>query len=332
MLFGDMCKRGGRVNIRDEMMELLTRTSSACLMGAEVRAALDEKVSHCLHDLEQGMQSYSVFATYLPTERHRKRDAARKTMGEVFKKILAERRRNKSTGKHADMIDKFLSCSYAPSGKQLTDEEITGLCIAAFFGGMHNSAITTAWVLLYMHDDQPDILARCREEVNRAYQSCGGVLDYKTLNTMTLLKVCVKEALRLRPPLVILMRTLMSQISVCGYDVAPGTIVVTCPPVSHRIEEIYPDPEAYKPDRWLERDEKSLPAHSFIAFGDGPRRCLGEHFGNLQIMTIVAHCLQHFDMKLVDGAPGASFQGMVVGPEGDCLADLKPRYPAAAGA
>lgn len=217
-----------------------------------------------------------------------------------------------------------MESTYSGGKQELTDEEITGLCIAAFFGGMHNSAITSAWTLLYIHD-QPEILERVKKEVAEVYKSSGGKLDYKTLNTMTFLKACVKESLRLRPPLVILMRTLQSKINVCGYDVAPGTVVVTCPPVSHRIEALYPEPEAFNPDRWFSRDEKSLPQHSFIAFGDGPRRCLGEHFGYLQIMVIVAHCLQNYDLTLVNGCPGASFQGMVVGPEGDCLADIKPR-------
>lgn len=320
--FPDLAKRG-RINIRNEMMELLTRTSTACLMGAEARAALHEGVAECLHDLEQGMQSYSVFATYLPTARHRKRDAARKKIGALFSKILDERRKNTSSTRPQDIIDKLMQSSYSGGGQQLNDDEITGLCIAAFFGGMHNSAITTAWTLLYIHDN-PKILERAKHEVAQVYKDSGGKLDYKTLNTMTFLKACVKESLRLRPPLVILMRTLQSQINVCGYNVAPGTVVVTCPPVSHRIESIYPDPETFNPDRWLERDEKSLPQHSFIAFGDGPRRCLGEHFGNLQIMMIVAHCLQNYDLRLVNGCPGASFQGMVVGPEGDCLVDIKP--------
>eukprot|EP00747_Dinoflagellata_sp_TGD_P047591 gnl/TRDRNA2_/TRDRNA2_145094_c2_seq1.p1 gnl/TRDRNA2_/TRDRNA2_145094_c2~~gnl/TRDRNA2_/TRDRNA2_145094_c2_seq1.p1 ORF type:complete len:310 (+),score=27.32 gnl/TRDRNA2_/TRDRNA2_145094_c2_seq1:37-930(+) len=293
-------------------------------MGAEVREALRSRgVSQYLHDLEEGMQSYSVFAPYIPTPRHRRRDAARKEMGKFFSEILAERRKCPTESKHVDMIDKLLNAAYSPSGQKLSDEEITGMCIAAFFGGMHNSAITSAWTLIYIHNDRK-LLARLRAEQKEACGESGHKMDYKSLSAMPLLKACVKEALRLTPPLVLLMRTVMKPITACGYTIAPGTVVATCPPVAHRIESLYPDPEAFTPDRWTEKVDKDIP-HSFIAFGDGARRCLGEHFGYLQVMTIVSHCLQHYDLEVLDGIPKAGFQGMVCGPEGGCRAKFRLR-------
>eukprot|EP00929_Paragymnodinium_shiwhaense_P089692 TRINITY_DN4984_c0_g1_i1.p1 TRINITY_DN4984_c0_g1~~TRINITY_DN4984_c0_g1_i1.p1 ORF type:complete len:542 (-),score=150.92 TRINITY_DN4984_c0_g1_i1:406-1791(-) len=324
-LFDDCFKRGKPINIRHEAFELLMRTTTACLMGAEVRAALKDGVAEYLEDLEQGMQSYSVFAPYVPTPRHIKRDAARKKLCELFRPIIAARRKA-AGGKTEAMIDKFINATYLPGGESLTDEEITGLCIAAFFGGMHNSAINTAWTLLYIFHNR-DLLPRLLQEQKDALEgrSQGEPLDYKCLSAMPFLKACAKEAVRLRPPLVLLMRTLKQPISVCGYDLEPGTVVATCPPVAHRIEAIYEDCESFKPQRWLEKPESSLPPHSFIAFGDGPRRCLGEHFGVLQVMTILSHVLRNYDLEMLGPLPKGEFQGMVVGPEGDCLAKMTKR-------
>lgn len=326
----ELVGRGKPVNIREEMFELLMRTSTSCLMGVEVRAMLKSGVADYLHDLEMGMQSYSAFAPYVPTPRHRKRDASRKALGALFQDVITERRRMASKPgsiKHQDMVDKFLHAKYSPGGETLTDEEITGLCIAAFFGGMHNSAITTVWTLLFVfhHREYLPRLKAEQQEV-RATKGPGDPLAYKDLNAMPLLKACVKEALRLRPPLVLLMRTVKSPIDACGYKIAAGTVVVTCPPVAHRIADVFPDPEVYNPDRWLdpERPEANLKPHSFIAFGDGARRCLGETLGYLQVMTIVSHVLENYDIELVEKTlPRAGFQGMVVGPEGDCLGTLR---------
>jgi len=328
MLFEDLLRSGKNINVRHEAFELLMRTTTACLMGAEVRGALKDGVAEYLHDLEQGMQSYSVFAPYAPTPRHRKRDAARKELGKLFAPIIAARRKN-TGGKTEAMIDKFMNATYAPGGESLSDEEITGLCIAAFFGGMHNSAITTAWTLLYIFHNR-QLLPRLKKEQEDAVKA-GATLDYKCIGNMPFLKACAKEALRLRPPLVLLMRTLKAPISVCGYDIEPGTVVATCPPVAHRIESLYEDCESFKPERWLEKPESSLPPHSFIAFGDGQRRCLGEHFGFLQVMTICSHVLRNYDMEMLGSLPKGEFQGMVVGPEGETLATLK-RLGAANGA
>jgi len=182
--------------------------------------------------------------------------------------------------------------------------------------------------LLYIHDN-PELLARLKAEQADVMKGgeITGKMDFKALSSMVLLKACVKEALRLRPPLVILMRTAERPLEVCGYTVPKGTVVVSCPPATHRIEEVYKNAEAFVPDRWLDENKtliKDAP-HSYIAFGDGARRCLGEHFGYLQVMAIVAHCLQNYDLKLLDGLPGADFQGMVVGPDGDCRGELSAR-------
>merc|ERR1712176_1603160 len=141
------------------------------------------------------------------------------------------------------------------------------MCVAAFFGGMHNSAITTAWTLLYIHDN-PDILARLKKEQAEVMSSgdMSSTMDHRALSSMVLLKACVKEALRLRPPLVILMRTAERPLEVCGYTVPKGTVVVSCPPVTHCLEHVYKDAKVYNPSRWLDENKafvKEQP-HSYI--------------------------------------------------------------------
>lgn len=325
--FSKLEMKKGWLNIREEMMQLITYTSSLCLMGEDIRSRLDGDIIELLHDLEQGIQSYSAAVPYLPTPKHRRRDAARKKLGVFFTNILEERRSGVSSAKSVDIIDRWLATKYK-DGRPLTDEEICGMCVAAFFGGMHNSSITTTWTLLHIHHHR-ELLPRIRDEQVRA-RNDDGSLDFQALQKMHLLRACVKEVLRMYPPLVLLMRTVEQPFKACGYTVPKGNIVVTCPPVGHRVEEVFKNANEYNPDRWLDSEglplnEKSEAAFSFIPFGDGARRCLGEHFGYLQIMTVIAHFLWHYDMEVLDGIPKYSFQGMVVGPEGDCRVTVRRR-------
>ena len=93
-------------------------------------------------------------------------------------------------------------------------------------------------------------------------------ITFEALESMDYLHCCMKEALRLYPPLILLMRKVKKSIRYKDYIIPKDDIVVTCPPISHRIESVFPDPEKFDPDRFFERKEGGQ-RHDFIAFGQG---------------------------------------------------------------
>jgi sterol 14-demethylase len=102
-------------------------------------------VADLLHDLDDGMRPISVFFPYLPTSYHKKRDQARVKLGEIFGKVIRARRA--SSKKEEDVLQQFCDARYQNvcGGRQLTEDEITGLLIAVLFAGQHTSSITSAW-------------------------------------------------------------------------------------------------------------------------------------------------------------------------------------------
>lgn len=79
-----------------------------------------------------------------------------------------------------------------------------------------------------------------------------------------------------------------------------GNMTVHNPPYSmHRNEKIFPDPESFKPERWLQPDLRDLQPH-FITFSAGPRRCINRHITYFEQTVVVATLVHRYDFRLLD--------------------------------
>jgi cytochrome P450 len=145
-------------------------------------------------------------------------------------------------------------------GEQLRDELITLL-----FAGHETTATALAWALerLARH---PDAWERLR----------GGDEDY--------LDAVAKETLRLRPVVPIVLRRVMEPIEIGGYVLPAGVSVAPCILLVHRRADLYPDPAAFRPERFLERPAGT---YTWIPFGGGVRRCLGASLALFEMKAVL---------------------------------------------
>lgn len=322
MKWGD----SGEVDLKYELEHLIILTASRCLLGEEVRNKLFDDVSALFHDLDNGMLPISVIFPYLPIPAHRRRDQARKKLAEIFANIIASR---KQTGKSQnDLLQCFIDSKYK-DGRPTTEAEVTGLLIAALFAGQHTSSITSTWTGAYLLTN-PRYMSAVSDEQKSLLQKHGSKVDYEILSEMEVLHRCTKEALRLHPPLIMLLRSSHTDFTVktkegVEYDIPKGHIVATSPAFGNRLPHIYKDPDTYDPDRFAPgRDEdKAAGAFSYISFGGGRHGCLGEPFAYLQIKAIWSHLLRNFEMELVSPFPEIDWNAMVVGVKGSVMVRYK---------
>ncbi|KAL0356614.1 UNVERIFIED_CONTAM: Sterol 14-demethylase [Sesamum calycinum] len=294
----------GEVDLKYELEHLIILTASRCLLGEE------------------------CYIPYLPIPAHRRRDQARKKLAEIFANIIASR---KQTGKtQNDLLQCFIDSKYK-DGRPTTEAEVTGLLIAALFAGQHTSSITSTWSGAYLLRN-PKYMSAVLDEQKNLMQKHGNKIDYDILSEMEALYRCIKEALRLHPPLIMLLRSSHSDFSVktregIEYDIPKGHIVATSPAFANRLPHIYKDPDTYDPERFAPgRDEdKAAGAFSYISFGGGRHGCLGEPFAYLQIKAIWSHLLRNFEMELISPFPEIDWNAMVVGVKGKVMVRYKRR-------
>ncbi|KAK9150681.1 hypothetical protein Syun_008990 [Stephania yunnanensis] len=318
----------GVVDLKYELEHLIILTASRCLLGREVRDKLFVDVSALFHDLDNGMLPVSVLFPYLPIPAHRRRDQARRKLAEVFANIICSR---KETGKSEnDMLQCFIESKYK-DGRQTTEGEVTGLLIAALFAGQHTSSITSVWTGSYLMKYKQFQSAVLDEQKN-LLKKHGDKVDHDILSEMDVLYRCIKEALRLHPPLIMLMRTSHSDFSVKTregkeYDIPKGHIVATSPAFANRLPHVFTDPDQYDPDRYApgREEDKVAGAFSYISFGGGRHGCLGEPFAYLQIKAIWSHLLRNFELELDSPFPDIDWNAMVVGVKGNVMVRYKRR-------
>jgi sterol 14alpha-demethylase len=308
----------GEIDLLEELSNLIILTGSRCIMGREVRENLFGEVSHLIHDLDQGMQPISVLAPHLPTAAHRKRDKARVQMAALFTPVIAARRQGKTHGD--DMLQWLVDAKYK-DGSPFTDDEIVGILIAGLFAAQHTSSATSTWLGMHLAHDKA-LTARVRAEQEEVLGGDGigsSQLSYASVVKFDFLHSCMKETLRMHPPLIFLIRAVLEPRSALGgkYLIPEGDYVMVSPSIAGMLPDVHAEPEKFDPDRFLPpRSEDMAAPYSFLGFGAGRHGCMGEGFAYLQVKTLWSTLLRLYNFEPVNTAfPETNYEALVVGPK-----------------
>ena len=322
----------GELDLFKALSELTILTASRCLHGNDVREQLFREVSELYHDLDHGLTPLTVFFPNAPTAAHKARNIARVKMVELFSKVIKSRRDDPamSGSDGTDILSIFMEMKYK-DGTDATDEQVTGLLIALLFAGQHTSCITSTWTSLFIcHNKQ--MKNRIMAEQKEVFDGdTAGKLDFDKLNNMQLLHDSMKEALRLRPPLILLIRKAVKDLKVKAggrtYTVPKGDMVLISPTVGMRVPEVFKNPDMFDPDRFGPgREEHKISPFGYLGFGGGMHSCMGQNFAFVQVKTILSILMREYDIEMVaDELPDIDYTQMVVGPKGDCRIRYKRR-------
>ncbi|MGW4242876.1 cytochrome P450 [Nocardia sp. NPDC004722] len=288
----------GEIDLLEFFAELTIYTSSACLIGRKFRDELDGRFAHLYHELEQGTDALAYVDPYAPIESFRRRDEARVQLVELVQSIMDGREANPPSGKdERDMLDVLISIKDEHGVPRFSASEITGIFISMMFAGHHTTSGTAAWSIIELLR-HPEVLASVVAELDELY-SDGAEVSHHALRQIPRLEAVLKEALRLHPPLIILMRIARDEFEVCGHRIEPGDMVAATPAVSNRLPEDFPDPDAFDPGRYLDpRQEDLTNRWTWIPFGAGRHRCVGAAFALMQLKAIFSILLRDWEFEL----------------------------------
>jgi cytochrome P450 len=117
------------------------------------------------------------------------------------------------------------------------------------------------------------------------------------------MKAVVQETLRLYPPLWLFDRRALGPDDLAGTKVAKGDLVIFCPYSVHRLPELWPDPEAFRPERFEAGREEQKNKFAYLPFSVGPRTCIGNNLAMIESQLIMGTLLSRFRARLADPAP-----------------------------
>ena len=288
----------GTIDLLDWFAELTIYTSSACLIGRKFRHELDRRFAALYHDLEQGTDAIAYVDPYAPIDSFRRRDEARLGLVGLVQAIMDRRAGEPpATEEDRDLLDVLMSIRDDSGEPRFSTDMVTGMFISMMFAGHHTTSGTAAWTLIELLR-HPAELDTVRAELDELYAH-GEEVSYQALRDMPRLEAAIKEALRLHPPLILVLRVAKEEMVVEGYRIAPGKLVGASPAVSNRIAEDFPDPDAFVPARYLEpRAEDRANPWTWIPFGAGRHRCVGAAFAMMQLKAIFSVLLRSWDFEL----------------------------------
>jgi cytochrome P450 len=174
------------------------------------------------------------------------------------------------------------------SGGALTEDELHDELVTLLVAGHETTATALTWTLRWLLPDR-DLVERLRDEIAGA----GG--DPARIARLELLDATVKEALRLQPVVPLVGRVLQEPAVVGGIALPAGGFVAPSIYLVHRRPSLYPDPERFRPDRFL--GTKPAP-WEWLPFGGGLRKCVGAAFALYEMKMVLASVLPRIDMRL----------------------------------
>ena len=207
------------------------------------------------------------------------------------------------------------------SSGNLTKEDLPASVIDILFGGVDTASNTMQWVI-YMMARNPDKQAILRQEV----LSVLGEQKHASPDTiaqMPYLRAWVRETLRLYPPVTILIRITNKDLILSGYHIPAGTELHLLPYQMSRDENVFEEPNAFRPERWLRGKKVSLQNSKFLEakevfsslpFGFGRRMCVGRRIAELELRLLLARIVQQFEIRYPPDADEVEpfFRGLMI--------------------
>ena len=319
--FADALGEEGDIDLPHAMNDLTVRIASRCLIGQEVRDRVDSGFAEAYHDLQKGLNTLGFFLPGLPTPAHRSRDRARREIVELFSGIMARRRQ---AGANPDDFMQTLMNARYKDGRALSDDEITGILLTVLFAGQHTSAVLATWTGLELFRASA-YLERVRTEAREVYREAGS-MSLDSLQRQSTLENAVRECERLHPPLIMLVRKVFEPLRYGDRVVPAGTLAMVSPAVSHRLPQVFADPERFFPDRFAPPASEDRQHHyALIGFGGGKHACMGKNFAYMQLKAIWTVLADRFDFVADAKFPRPNYGSWVTGPEEPCRVGYRRR-------
>ncbi len=220
-----------------------------------------------------------------------------------------QERREQPDSSRTDILS-LLMAARDEAGEPMTDVELHDELITLLVAGHETTATALAWALYWIHK-----LPSVREKLLQELDSLGNAPDPSAIFRLPYLSAVCSETLRIYPVAMLTFpREVKVPLSLMGYELEPGTAVIGSIYLTHRRNDLYPEPDQFKPERFLERQFSPF---EYLPFGNGSRRCIGLAFAQFEMKVALAKILSCVQLALTDNREvRPTRRGLVTAPAG----------------
>ncbi len=288
---------GARVDLYAWTRRLATRVAMRALFGldpdGEQARSIDaaELFEQALAFYSAGYQYRFIRTPYTPWARLQ--NASRKLNHLLYSEI-ADRR---ATGRRGQDILSLLIDAEDEDGSKLSDRQVRDEVMTLLFAG-HDTTTSTISFMFYELARHQDVLALLLEEQHALLAGDRPTTDQLVGGELPELEMVLDETLRKYPPAWIGPRKSVEPFEFEGHTVPGNAYVNYSSWASHHLPDVFPEPDAFRPERFTPQAKASLPKGAYVPFGGGSRTCIGMRFGQLEVRTIATLILSRFSLEL----------------------------------
>jgi cytochrome P450 len=235
----------------------------------------------------------------IPIGPNRRFDAASRELNRAIHNVIRVARSN-TTNSGPDLLSTLMAARDADTGQTLTDAEISDELGTILFAGTETVAATLAWAL-YEISRNSSVEDRLIEELDLVVGD--REVSFADLDRLAYTQRVINETMRLHS-VTLLMRRAIAPVKIGGIEILPGTEVAFSLYALHRDSAVYQKPDQFDPDRWAPHSSNTIPRKSFVPFGAGSRKCIGDRFAQAELIITLATILSKWKVyPLVDQLP-----------------------------
>jgi cytochrome P450 len=315
---------GETVDLYEWMRNLAMRIAMRALLGLDPDEA--GKGAAAAAHFERALGYYGIdYPLRLlrgPRSPWRSLIAARKVLDEIVFGEISRRRADPAAAAGEDVLSLLLGAR-GEAGEAFTDREVRDQVMTLMFAG-HDTSTSTLSFMMHELARHPDVVERLCEEQDRVLG--GATPSVEQLGSeMPYLDMVLDEVLRLYPPAWIGPRRAVREFEFGGCTVPAGAYVNYCSWASHRLPEVFPDPEAFIPERFTPERKAALPRGAYVPFGGGSRICIGKRFGQTEVKLVATMLLQRLRLDALPGRTMTVRQMPTLSPKGGLKMRVLPR-------
>lgn len=312
--------QGWQVNserdIHADMMELTLQIACKTLFGVNV-AAGDQNLGAMISSwIKANLNPLIMTHLDFPGTPYRNFLRMSEQLDKALHQILDRKR--KSGVDEGDVLSMLIQMR-DENGEQMTEDELVGQANILFFAGHETTANALTWTI-FLLNSHPEIYKQVLQEIDTVLAGQTPTVDY--IVKLEVLDRVLKESLRILSPVPFLLRVAMQDTELSGCRIPKGTEVIYSPYITHHSPDIFPEPQRFNPDRWL---NISPSAYEYLPFGGGARMCIGVTFALMEAKVILAQVLQKYHLTLPQDSRVDRSVTVTMAPKGGLPIIIQPR-------
>jgi cytochrome P450 len=293
---GDTWRDGQQVDAAQEMMRLTLGVVAEALFGTDIGEETDDISTALTSMMELFPKLMSPFADLLAKlpipANWRMRRSVKRLDDTIYRMIETRRASGEDRG---DLLSMLLLSQDEEGGGGMSDRQVRDEAMTLFLAGHETTANALAWTW-YCLARNPEAERALHEELDRVLGDRAPVpADYPRLPTT---EMVFAESMRLYPPAWIIGRLALEDVTIGGWTIPRGGLVIVSPIVTQRDPRFWPDPMRFDPSRFTPEQKAARPKFAYFPFGGGTRVCIGEGFAWMEGVLLLATLARRWRVRV----------------------------------